>query len=268
MANNVTPMIHVPDVRAAVDWYRSIGFTVINTYGNDGDGLSFAILSFGNGQVMFSQGGQASTKFRREVDLYVNTENIDDLYQQIKNRVEIVEKPHDTFYGMRELIVRDLNRFWVTFGQPSFFAVLMTGVQENNVEIVRTTLESRNLKPETLASALAIALADDNKNTEIIDLLRKAGAVTPREVDVGVLHSYAGVYNSDRGFGLTVICDDGKLFAAVGTEQPRCLLAVDETTFRPLGFEDFGSLTFEVEDGKTAGCVLKFGSEVTPFKRV
>ena len=24
---------------------------------------------------------------------------------------------HDTFYGMREFIIRDLNRFWVTFGQ-------------------------------------------------------------------------------------------------------------------------------------------------------
>ena len=25
--------------------------------------------------------------------------------------------PHDTHYGMRELIIRDLNRFWITFGQ-------------------------------------------------------------------------------------------------------------------------------------------------------
>jgi hypothetical protein len=27
----------------------------------------------------------------------------------------------DTFYGMREFIIRDLNRFWITFGQPSVF---------------------------------------------------------------------------------------------------------------------------------------------------
>jgi hypothetical protein len=30
-----------------------------------------------------------------------------------------VEDPHDTFYGMREFIVRDNNGFWITFGQPS-----------------------------------------------------------------------------------------------------------------------------------------------------
>ena len=38
-------MIHVPDVRATVEWYKTIGFTVANTYDDGGDGLSFAVLS-------------------------------------------------------------------------------------------------------------------------------------------------------------------------------------------------------------------------------
>ena len=29
----------------------------------------------------------------------------------------IVEGLHDTFYGMREFIIRDVNRFWLTFAQ-------------------------------------------------------------------------------------------------------------------------------------------------------
>jgi predicted lactoylglutathione lyase len=44
-------MIHVEDVRASVDWYQSIGFTVVDTYGDGTGGLSFAILAFGSGQV-------------------------------------------------------------------------------------------------------------------------------------------------------------------------------------------------------------------------
>ena len=48
MKDKVVPMLHVPNVRAAVDWYQNIGFTVLDTYGDDGDGLSFAILSFGS----------------------------------------------------------------------------------------------------------------------------------------------------------------------------------------------------------------------------
>ena len=99
MTKKAVPMIHVPDVRATADWYEGIGFSVLESHGNDGDGLSFAFLSFGTSQIMFNQGGQPSSSFRREVDLYVYTDKIDDLYQELKDRVEIVEGPHDTFYG-------------------------------------------------------------------------------------------------------------------------------------------------------------------------
>jgi uncharacterized glyoxalase superfamily protein PhnB len=118
MSKNVVSMIHVPDVRATVAWYQSVGFQTVNTYDNGTpDGLSFAIMSFGEGQVMFNQGGESSDKRRREVDLYIYTEGVDELYSRLKDRVDVVESPHDTFYGMRELIIRDLNRFWITFAQ-------------------------------------------------------------------------------------------------------------------------------------------------------
>jgi hypothetical protein len=52
---------------------RVSAFKAVNTYDNGTpDGLSFAILAFGNSQVMFNQGGEISTKRRREVDLYTN----------------------------------------------------------------------------------------------------------------------------------------------------------------------------------------------------
>jgi uncharacterized glyoxalase superfamily protein PhnB len=117
MQERIVPMIHVPDVRATVDWYVDIGFKIIDTYDDGRDGLSFAILEFGNSEVMFNQGGQPSAGHRREVDLYIYTENIDEIFDRLKNRVEVVEPPHDQFYGMREFIIRDINRFWITFAQ-------------------------------------------------------------------------------------------------------------------------------------------------------
>lgn len=110
-------MFHVPDVGRTVDWYRDIGFETTVVYGDDRGGSSFAMMSFGAGEVMFSSGGRLSSHHRREVDLYVYTEDVDSLHDQIKERVEIVEGPHNMFYGMREVIVRDLNGFWITFGQ-------------------------------------------------------------------------------------------------------------------------------------------------------
>ncbi len=117
MTETVTPMIHVPDVRATIDWYRNIGFEVTDTYDDGGDGLSFAILSFGASQVMFNSGGQPSSLRRREVDLYISVENVDAVSSRLEGRVEFMKGVHETFYGMRELIVRDLNGFWITFAQ-------------------------------------------------------------------------------------------------------------------------------------------------------
>jgi uncharacterized glyoxalase superfamily protein PhnB len=117
MEKKVVPMFHVPDVRRTVDWYRDIGFTVTERFGDNRGGLSFAMVSFGAGEVMFSSGGRLSSHHRRDVDLYAYTDDVDNLFERLKDRVEIVEGPHNMFYGLREIIVRDLNGFWITFGQ-------------------------------------------------------------------------------------------------------------------------------------------------------
>ena len=109
-------MIHVPDVAATAKWYTSIGFRLLGQNEEDGE-INWAKLSFGNSEVMFNAGGRASGEQRREVDLYITTDDVDGLYGQLRDRVQIVEEPHDTFYGMHEFILRDINGFWITFGQ-------------------------------------------------------------------------------------------------------------------------------------------------------
>jgi len=117
MGQRVTPMIHVPDVRKAIEWYSSIGFIVVATGDDDGETV-WAEVSFGDGRVMFSAGGKPAAQDRREVDLYVHTVSVDELFQTLKGIARVQEAPHDTFYGMREFIVRDINGFWITFGEP------------------------------------------------------------------------------------------------------------------------------------------------------
>ena len=116
MSQTVVPMIHVADVAATAKWYASIGFQLLMQNEEDGE-INWAKLSFGNSEVMFDSGGKPSTARRREVDLYITIDNADSLFQQLKDRVEVVEDVHDTFYGMREFIIRDINGFWITFGQ-------------------------------------------------------------------------------------------------------------------------------------------------------
>jgi catechol 2,3-dioxygenase-like lactoylglutathione lyase family enzyme len=253
MNQNVVPMIHVPDVRATVDWYQSIGFRVVNTYGNESaGGLSFAIMAFGNGQVMFNQGGEASSKRRREVDLYTYTDDVDAVYSQLKDRVDVIEGPHNTFYGMREVIIRDLNGFWITFGQESMFGFLMGGVSEGNSELVRTAIDSGQIKPETLNVALAAALVKDN--AEIIELLQQAGATPPPQIDLETLQSYVGNYGGEHGPPVKITLEEGRLFAAPGAHEPVSLWPLDQVTFKPIAFDNAsvifnaGGITF-IQDG-------------------
>lgn len=267
MIERAVPMIHVPNVRATVDWYHDIGFTVIDTYDNGGDGLSFAILSFGSSEVMFNQGGHPSTRGRREVDLYVYTDKVDELYHRLEDRVEVVEKPHDTFYGMREFIIRDLNGFWLTFAHESVFAKLMAGVRKGKAEIVRNVLDGGGLKPEALTVALDAASSGDTKNEEIAEILKNAGAVSPPEVGVERLQSYAGKYRGEQGVEFNVTFKDGKLLAAPGSQQPLSLIAIDDVTFRPAAFDNYGTVTFKMEAGNTVGCTLKHGDSTMQLKR-
>jgi uncharacterized glyoxalase superfamily protein PhnB len=76
-------------------------------YNEGGGALSFAVLSFGGSQIMFNAGGHASSQERREVDLYACTEHVDAIDERLKGRVSVVEGPHATFYGMREMTIRD-----------------------------------------------------------------------------------------------------------------------------------------------------------------
>jgi len=251
MRKKVVPMIHVPDVRATVEWYRQIGFEVVATYGDEtGDNFSFAIVSFGETQVMFNTGGETSDKRRREVDLYVYTDNVDEIYKSLKERVDVVEPPHDTFYGQREVIVRDLNRFWITFGQQNSFAALMEGIFEGDVDRVRAALDSKAVINDTLNVAFAFASANDKRNEEIVSLLRDAGAQPPPPVDLATLESYAGTYKGEHGFSVDIIVKDGRLFAATPGNEPMSLWALDRVTFKPVAIAG-AKVIFHGEGGMT-----------------
>lgn len=117
MPQTVVPMIHVPDVRGTVEWYKSLGFEVVRSNEVDGE-MDWAKLTFKNSELMFSGAGKPGGGERREVDLYILTDEVDELFRRLEKSVEVVLKPYDTFYGMHELTIRDCNDFWITFGQP------------------------------------------------------------------------------------------------------------------------------------------------------
>lgn len=143
--------------------------------------------------------------------------------------------------------------------------VMLTGAREGNVELVRVAIEKGGLKPETLTAALALATGDEKK-AEIAEMLKKAGAVPPPEIDAATLQSYVGKYKADPGPEISITLKDGKLFAGSAGQPPIALLALDKTSFKPAAFD--GLITFTVEGGKTTGFAFKQGPNTTQLKRV
>lgn len=144
--------------------------------------------------------------------------------------------------------------------------VLMTGIRENNDEYVKIALERGGIKPEGLTVALALTSADPKK-TATVELLKKAGATPPLEVDAATLQSYVGKYKGDPGPELTVAVKEGKLVAMGQGGQELALMALDKTTFRPLAFDGL-TLTFNIEGDKVVGMTFKQGPTPTQMKRV
>jgi ankyrin repeat protein/catechol 2,3-dioxygenase-like lactoylglutathione lyase family enzyme len=128
----VDAMIRVPDVRATVDWYRSIGFELAGQYEIDSD-AAWAGLSLGGCFLMLVPSGTKNAE--REVSFWFRTDRVDDLYQLLKRRqlerasavlagtapaipeARFTADLHDTFYGEREFTIVDLNGYELTFAQ-------------------------------------------------------------------------------------------------------------------------------------------------------
>ena len=142
----------------------------------------------------------------------------------------------------------------------------MTGAREGNVALVRVAIEKGGLKPEALTSALTAATGDEKK-AEIIEMLKKAGAVPPPKIDAATLQSYVGKYKADPGPEFAITFKDGKLFVGPVGQEPTALMALDKVTFKPTAFDGI-TFTFTIESGKTTGLAFKQGPNTTQLKRV
>jgi len=143
--------------------------------------------------------------------------------------------------------------------------VLMSGVRSGNESLVKVALDKGGAKPQTLTTALYVASGKEN-SAAIVDILKKAGAVPPPEIDAATLQSYVGKYKGDPGPEFTVNINGSKLFI-VNQGQRIPMMAIDKTSFRPVEFEGI-TITFNVEGENVTGMAFKQGPNTTQLKRV
>ena len=143
--------------------------------------------------------------------------------------------------------------------------VLLEGTRSGNVELVSAALDTGKVPAETLTTAL-FAAGGDEKKAAIAEMLKKAGAQPPPEVDAATLQSYVGNYKGDPGPEISIALKDGRLIGT-GGGGALTLFPLDRTTFRPTEFDGL-TMTFVVEGGKVTGVNFKQGTNVRLLKRV
>jgi lactoylglutathione lyase len=124
---NLTPNLMVYNVNDTIDYYETnFNFKLSQTVPDEGQ-FQWAMVKNNNVNLMF----QSIDSLRNDLPqfeelepgggltLFIEVENLEELYNNVKDNVEVIVDFHKTFYGMNEFSIRDLNGFLVTFAQPA-----------------------------------------------------------------------------------------------------------------------------------------------------
>lgn len=103
------PVLQVPDVMATARYYREVlGFTC------DFGDAAYAVVWRDNSAIHFVQAQSAPSG----VHLFQWVRDVDAYHREIVGRgAQIMSGPVDQAYGLRELVIRDLNGLRIVFGQ-------------------------------------------------------------------------------------------------------------------------------------------------------
>lgn len=123
--NKLTPNLMVEDVAQTMVFYKDIlGFELVMAIPEEGS-ADFAIMKHGEVEVMFQSRQSLSeeipnfkeAKIGGSFTLYIEIEGIDDFFSAVKDKAEIVQDMHTTFYGSKEFSIQDTNGYILAFSE-------------------------------------------------------------------------------------------------------------------------------------------------------
>ncbi len=132
---DLEPNVMVDDVNETVDFYQNnLGFTLtvgvdekMQTIDTtvDSPRLVWAMLARGDASLMIQNRDSLVEEVPELKEmrpggaftLYFSIRQIDTLYNELKDKVEIYREPHKTLYGADEFVVRDNNGYFLFFAE-------------------------------------------------------------------------------------------------------------------------------------------------------
>ena len=122
---SLAPNLFVRDIRATIEYYKSLGFNLVMSVPAESDGnLDWAMVSSGNVTFMFqtfqSLGDTLPMISRQDggsLLFYIRIRNIRLFFESIKDKVTVVHGLQKTFYGATEFSIADPNNYLLTFAE-------------------------------------------------------------------------------------------------------------------------------------------------------
>jgi len=120
---SISPNIFVKDINKTIDFYEQLGFSLTTTVPEEGDFI-FAMMTCGSVIFMFqtfeSLGDELPNVSRQKggsLLLYIQTDEVRNLFDQIKDKVKVIKGLEKTFYGATEFSIEDNNGYLLTFAE-------------------------------------------------------------------------------------------------------------------------------------------------------
>jgi uncharacterized glyoxalase superfamily protein PhnB len=118
----VIPVFLVDDVAQTVDFYAQVlGFEVNFLYDEPPTYASVsrddAVINFSKSNPPGRRNGMAAAGEGNGTDVYIVVSDIDDIYAELKDKVNVLLEPDSYDYGMREFKIEDPNGYHLLFGQ-------------------------------------------------------------------------------------------------------------------------------------------------------
>jgi uncharacterized glyoxalase superfamily protein PhnB len=156
-AHCLTPILYVRDFEEAMRYYTEK--LLFERLWDWGDPLSFGAVRLGKVEIFFCLKGQGHPG----TWLMIFVDDVDHYFEQISRLgANVIQKPTDEPWGVREIHVQDPNQHVIRFGQS-------IAMREPKLEIERVPLEARI---EKRLAALLTELAQ-HKHMEVGEMLEE-----------------------------------------------------------------------------------------------
>lgn len=124
MLKSISPNLMVENIESTIKFYEdTLHFSTVATVPSKNGGLQFAILVKDNCNLMVQERKNFieeypalnTDKVQPSISLYIQTDDLEALYQDVKAKVSVYCEMHTTFYGSKEFAILDNNGYVLTF---------------------------------------------------------------------------------------------------------------------------------------------------------